>query len=379
MKLTIITPTCRSNPRLDEVARTLAHSLSHAPADMELQWIIVDEMERDTATLIGAAGPIMELAGKHAMDVFVVPPLPSNHRRAGTEKAPAHNSARAAGLMVADGDYVILLNDCNVVTYGFMNVVYDCYKQKYGFRARMHEVADMAIPADGRVAFKDHHDLLRPIPATTAAGTCWGAPMEAFQAVRGFDRSYDGERYGNDLETIIRLSRVGVTFVTTERCFAIQLRRTKIAEEITTRKDVIKGKTNHKMFNQLMRDKARIHPMWEMHEPTPAPKAVAPAAVEASAAADAGPPRPSWKRKPPVVGGGQRPSHQQPNQLAKGRAPTPQVRPAAGHPPASVVSTAPGPAPGPGAAPIIEMGQGKVEPDSLDDDDELDAAIGDLS
>lgn len=368
MKLSVITITCRSNPRLEEAARSLAHSLGCAPGDMSVEWIIVDELEREAPQLVGDYDHLCKLATGHLLEICVVPPLPSNCRRAGTEKSPAHNSARSAGLVLASGDYVVLLNDCNVVTYGFMSVMYDCHKQGVGFSAKTKELADLAVPLDGHVAYRDHHDLLRPIPTKTATGACWGAPMAAFRAIRGFDRSYDGEHYGDDLDAILRLSRVGITFVSTERCFTLQLRRTKIAEEITTRKDVRKGERNHKLINQLERERERIHPLWAADEEQPAPKPVEPPAP--APVVDAGPKRPPWKRNPPVVGGGRRPN-QSPNQPRRPVAAAPAPASTASHPPreqAAAPAVTPAPA---GNSNDFDLGQ-------LGDTSELDAAIDDL-
>lgn len=357
MKIAIVTPTCRENPRSVEASRTLAASLACAPEAVELVWIIVDEKGRKLEDLIDCDA--MKVLGDRAK-VDVIPPLPSKHRVESANKAPAHNSARSAGLISAIGrgaDYVVFLNDCNVVTYGTISVIADCAKQGLGYRARMHEVADMSIPPDGKIAYKDHHDLLRPIPTKTACGALWGAPMQKFEEIRGFDLSYDGERYGNDLDAIIRLSRVGVTFVTTERAFVIQLRRTKTSQEITTRKDVLKGERNRALINQLMRDTKRIHPLWTAGDPEPLPVEVVadePAPVDDT-------PKPKWKKRAPPIVGGRRPQSPAEPPKAVQRRPAPVVgaqrlprqnqvappkpRPAPPAPPRVVSNAASGPAP----------------------------------
>lgn len=303
MKLAIITPTCRSNPRLDELAKTLAYALSVTAPEVSLHWYIVDEHNREIETLTGSYDRLCQIASGHLLEARVIPPLPSKHRAAGVDRAPAHNSALSAGLLAAmtdTCDYAMFVNDCNVVTYNFINVAYDCQRQHLGFRAKMHEVADMAVPPDGRVAYRDHFDLLRPIPAKNAVGVAWGAPMDAFSKIQGFDLSYDGEGLGGDLDAIIRLARTGVNFVTTERCFVIQMRRTKIAEEITTRKDVRLSVRNKKLLQQLEREKQRITPLWIAGEEQPSPTLVA---TPAAAPVEDAPKRPPWKRAAPVVGG----------------------------------------------------------------------------
>lgn len=378
MLIAIVTPTCRENPRTIECSRTLAAALRHAP-DVQLAWIIVDEKLRPLEHLIDAKNPqVLEQLEAGRLQPFVVQPLPSKHREPGPNKAPAHNAARSAGLLAAfneGAEYTVFLNDCNVVTYGILKVLADCAKQGVGYRAKMHDVYDLPIPADGVVKHKDHHDLLRPIPVTSACGALWGAPTKSFADIKGFDLSYDGERYGNDLDCVVRLSRVGVTFVTTERAFVIQMRRTKIAEEITTRKDVTHGERNHRLFNDLQRDTKRTLPLWIAGEPeplAPAPMVAAPVAAEE--------PKPKWKKRaPPIVGANLRHAGR-----GAGKAPIdPARRPAQPAPPAAAapaVTIPPKAAPPPAGAQDFDLGElGDADNDPLDEFEDDDAVLPEVT
>jgi len=253
MKISIITITCRENPRLEEMYRTLVGSLRQCPTDLDVEWIVVDEK----------AHAVDRLAALPVVDDFVVKlrePLPSV-ARAQLDKDPAHNSARNAGLLAVDddSDYVVFLNDCTIVTKAWFELVRDC--STLGFRCRTHVMADIAIPSNGAVTFKDHNDRLREVPPATVAGPCWGAPKAAFDAIGGFDLSYDGEDRGHDADAILRLARAGVRFVCSERAFAITLRRTKNRGEVSTRKAAFVGARNTKLFNALGKERTRIYPL----------------------------------------------------------------------------------------------------------------------
>lgn len=380
--IALITPTCRENGRTFEMSRTIAAAVRHAAdQDLHLIWIIVDEKERKLEQLIDLQNEHVRQALEGRLEVAVYPPLPSKHRQPGPSKAPAHNSARSAGLIAAlnEGvEYVAFLNDCNLITYGMGKVLVDVSRQGVGFRARMHEVPDMPVPADGVVKYKDHHDLLRRIPVESGCGALWGAPAKAFGQIQGFDLSYDGERYANDLDCVMRLSRVGINFFTTERAFTIQLRRTKVAEEITTRKDVQQGDRNRKLYNALLRDPKRITPRWVAGEPEPlddAPLVTAtPPVVEE--------PKPKWKKRAPPIVGGKNPRNVRPAGNAPIDPARAQSQPAPAAPaPAKVTATGgnggsgsatvlkftPPPAPPPAGADDFDL-SGMSDADSLLDD-----------
>lgn len=291
--LYVVTITCRQNPRLDVALRTLLASYQRAQAisPVHLTWVIVDELDRSLQTLLGEE--VVRVGDTDTFGAIVIPPPSSPHRQ-GTDRLPAHNIARNKGLGVAFSgiagpapDYIVMLNDCNVVTQDWVTVAVDCAKQGVGWKCKTHQVSDMAIPEDGIVRMKDHHDRLRPVPVLTVAGPCWGAPASAFGEIQGFDVAYDGQKKGNDVDAIVRMSRTGLTFIATERAFTVQLKRTKIDAEVTTSKEAHAGKRNQELLNQLMRDKKRIlpraigaalpaatHASWsDFNRPDPAPPA----------------------------------------------------------------------------------------------------------
>lgn len=293
-RLTVITITCRTNPRLTEMGRTLRASFLRAERDARLQWVIVDELDRDMAPMM------LELGGKALFDddhgdatcALLAPgftierarPWHTEHRTR-PDRTPAHNSARNAGLERATGDFVVFLNDCSVVTSGWVQVAIDCARARVGWRCKADSMHEMKIPENGVVRHRDHHDLLRKVPPSTVVGPCWGAPIEAFASIRGFDLAYDGHDKCHDLDAITRLARVGVQFVTTERALVVRLRRTKSSDEISTRADAFVGAPNKLLYNELLRDSKRTSPLRDGFE---APSETVPAFARAAVAPEPG-------------------------------------------------------------------------------------------
>ncbi|HZJ67687.1 MAG TPA: hypothetical protein VFD36_29490 [Kofleriaceae bacterium] len=269
LRIAVVTPTVRANPRADIIARTIAASSMRAKGVL-VTWIVVDEKQRGAAQLgilrEDAIDPthavVSEAIAAHSFEFVITPPARSPHREPG-DRRPAHNTFRNTGLRVAleaGADYVVMLNDCNIVTPDWVSVAADCAKKSLGWKCKSKELVDAVVPPNGLFRYHDHHDLLRPIPILSAAGGCWGAPAAKFAEIQGFDLAYDGEYKGNDIECALRLGRVGVSFVTTERAFTVQLRRTKIDAEVTTNKDAHFAKANRARLRALQADASRTLP-----------------------------------------------------------------------------------------------------------------------
>lgn len=268
MKLAVITPTCRSNPRYAEMARTLFASFRRAPPDTEIQWIIVDErcwwseaiarmaeIDEAAATLPG------EVAQRLSVHLFAPPP--SNFRGPDvSDPLPAHNTARNAGLEAVDPDaaYVIILSDCSAVTADWITVALDLAKQGLGWKCRATTLFDHVIPKDQPLKYQDCWDSLHPVRAETVAGPCWGVPREAIMAAGGFDSDYDGEDDLYDQEVLLRLARVGVSFVTTKRAGVVRMNRTRLKTEVTTRSSSLRATRNQSFYQQLKLDRDRVLP-----------------------------------------------------------------------------------------------------------------------
>jgi hypothetical protein len=263
MKISVVTITCRTDPRLRDMARTLLASLAVSGGDVELEWVVVDEKlwlggaERAQEILEVAAGLPAEI--RERFTLRHTPPTVTAYRGPRVSSpAPAHNSARNAGLAAATGEFVVFLDDCTIVTGDFLNVARDCGVAGAGWRCKSFSMQD-AIVRDGPFKHRDHWDRLRSVPPMTVGGPCWGAPRAALEAIHGFDVAYDGEDHGHELETVIRLGRSGIKFVTTERANSIQLRRTKHRADVTSRPEITNGR-NQKLIGDLQRAKGATEP-----------------------------------------------------------------------------------------------------------------------
>lgn len=325
MKLSVITPTCRSNPRFAEMAATLLQSFVRAPAQPLLEWIIVDELlwrEDAEARLepITEALAALPLEVRQRIHVEHFAPPPSQHRGPDiADPLPAHNTARNAGLAAVsqDSSYVVILSDGAVVTGDWVQVACELAQQHHGWKCRLHQVHDLVVPKHQPLRHQDAWDTFHPIAATTVAGPCWGAPLDAFLAVGGFDADYDGEDDYYDHEILLRLSRVGIQFATTKRAGIVRLRRTLVKHEVTTHREVLHAKRNVAFYRALVADRDRLLPggntaggaqlgRGAAHQPPRPARAAAPARVAPALAPRPGrlpgafvpPPRPAPAHPP---------------------------------------------------------------------------------
>lgn len=268
MKLSVITPTCRSNPRFAEMAATLLQSFMRAPTSTLLEWLIVDDVlwreeSAERIAPITAALEALPLEVRQRIHVDHFAPPPGAHRGPGiADPLPAHNTSRNAGLgaVSADSSYVVILSDCSVVTSDWVQVACELAAQHVGWKCRLHQLHDLVVPKNQPLRHQDAWDTFHAVAATTVAGPCWGAPLDTLLAVGGFDADYDGEDDYYDHEILLRLSRVGLQFQTTKRAGVVRLRRTLVKHEVTTHREVLHAKRNVAYYRALAADRDRLLP-----------------------------------------------------------------------------------------------------------------------
>jgi len=188
MKLSVLTVTCRKDPRFAEMARALFWSFRRAPADTELEWIIVDDLlwSEDPST---RSRPITDVIDslpielQQRLHVEHFPPTPTEHRGPDvSDPLPAHNSAANDGLaaIALDSRYVCYLADGSCVTAEWVAVALELAVKNLGWKCRTSALHDAIIPKDGPLRHQDSWDNLRLVAPTTVAGPCWARPVRRF-------------------------------------------------------------------------------------------------------------------------------------------------------------------------------------------------------
>ena len=279
MKISIITHTVRENPRLAEMANCIAHNLEQTK-DVDVQWIVVDEKLWDEEKRDARVGTLEGLVDGR-FEVVHVPAPPTEHRQPGMsldEMGSAENAARNEALSHADGDYILVLHDCCLITPNLLKTAEELCEAELGYRVPAGTVQDWVLPPDGWFKFRDRWDNLRKVPAKVVAGLCWGAPAGRIFDAQGFDEAYDGQHKGTDVELILRMARQGLEYVTTERAYCVIMRRTYHNEEESGNAAVFRGADNLKRLTALLTDTGRVFPeqpgpMFAEDEETEAPVA----------------------------------------------------------------------------------------------------------
>jgi hypothetical protein len=271
MKLSIITITCRPEPRFLDVANAIAGNLVAALASkaFTLSWIVVDDLLSSGSPetrVAREAGLKRVVDGRFAL--YHVAPKPSKVRgpwRETSEDLPDQNNARNTGLAMAmaiNTDYVIYLDDCTIPTQSLLECAVLAAGKAVCLRVPIVFKTDIAVPQDGKVSMGESGGMrLAPCKATTAAGGCFGMPIDALKAIGGFDEVYAGAMGKQDLDAFVRAERAGWKWMTSKRCAAIQLSKTHDKASVSRNDDALSGRASMQPWNDLLRDKQRFAPV----------------------------------------------------------------------------------------------------------------------
>jgi hypothetical protein len=265
MKLSIVTITCRRQPLFKKMADTIAANLKNTP--MDLIWICVD----DRLWHENAAERRQELidAVDGRFTVRHEPPKPSRFRgpaRVSAQDLPDHNGARNTGLALAlalsgKDSYVLYLDDCTLLSQSVFAVLKVAAEKFSGLRVPIFTKRDLNVPMNGVVTDHEIGGLhLVPCAETTVAGGCFGAPMSYLLGIDGFDEAYGGESGREDIDAFVRMSRLGLRWLTSKRCAAIQLLHTHTKDDVSLVAEAHRGNSNRHLYAALLKDRRRTLP-----------------------------------------------------------------------------------------------------------------------
>lgn len=262
MRLSIITITCRQKAGLEALALSLGKAASLAPG-VKVEWVVVDEKlwAQDRACDLLARRRELAASG---LVVLHLPPKPSVWRgpwRRTERDLPDPNGARNTGLALCSGDYAVFVDDNCLVSNKWMAGVCQIAREGHGYRAH---VAYPTLPMQPRKDGFLPEDKVAGPPVRVTPTQCnglLGAPMRAFNTIRGFDESYAGEMRWEDLDAVVRLDRIGVPFYSAGWGSVFHVKHA--LGEVCDDERVYDGTNNAKRWQALLVDAERILPAWK--------------------------------------------------------------------------------------------------------------------
>lgn len=219
--ISIILPTLRRNPRFLEMSDSLTVAISASGLEVELVcvdgrlWYDADRREQ------------LDTAVKGRFSTVHVPPKPSRWqgptrltRSDRWDKAGASNT----GLIYANGEYIVFIDDCTMVNENFL---IEHHKHlslgrstagtyRYGRTGMIVENGKIVgghfeDQGDHRLTFSSDEAIVAKAPGWMFGGNA-GAPLDACLAINGFDEIISGQGGLEDSEFSIRMGRVTETW-----------------------------------------------------------------------------------------------------------------------------------------------------------------------
>lgn len=177
-----------------------------------LEWIVIDAgLWYDPRRAIDLAGKIKDHGGRFPV-THAAPKPTFFHGPWVDSHLPDQNGARNTGIIYANGDYLVFLDDCSVVHHNFFKRVLTareagrivCFDHRYygNFPHTGFPHHDLRPAEDER---KTSYYLLSP---TSLRGSGVGYPLEILLDLNGFNEAHSGAPK-EDLEIGLRLETAG--------------------------------------------------------------------------------------------------------------------------------------------------------------------------
>ncbi len=230
--VSIVTCTARAQPMLQWLADSICNQ---SFTDVALEWVVVDALLWGPDADVRCQELKDVVAGR--LDVTHVPPKPTRWQgpsRYTKSDYYALCNARNTGIIVSQGDRIILADDCMVLDphwlkghcmFGDRGVcgTFCTYRTATVVNGKIIAADPGPYGWDSR---RDSHPRARRTNGGWAFGLNCSFPREAIMHVNGYDEEYDSAGGGEDCDAGIRMERAGWEFWWAPECAIYQILQT---------------------------------------------------------------------------------------------------------------------------------------------------------
>jgi glycosyl transferase family 2 len=208
--ITIVTITARRDPMWEPMLQSLAEARQVARGGDEsfyLEWVVVDAgLWYDPRRVIDLHHLVMDSGGP--FPVIHIAPKPSVFHGPWTDRhLPDQNGARNTGIVYANGDYLVFIDDCSVVHPNFLRRAWAAREEsrivRFAHRFWRPIVNHGLKPPDD-----ERYAQYGRLTETSLRGSGVGYPLAILLDMNGFDERFSGAPK-EDIGIGIRLKAAG--------------------------------------------------------------------------------------------------------------------------------------------------------------------------